>query len=68
MSAAIRRPGAISPRFQRAITSTSGPSSQSAERALANQRRRAHARHEATAMAVGAPQRAQRGGASARSL
>ena len=46
-SAAARRPGEISPRFQRADERrAAGPSSQSAERAVVNQRRRAHARQD----------------------
>jgi hypothetical protein len=65
-SAAASAPGAISPRFQRARSCCSGPSSQCAERAVVNQRRRAQARQAPTASAVGDPQRAHSGAVSAR--
>ena len=66
ISAAARRPGEISPRFQRPTSASAGPSSQSAERAVVNQRSRLHARHAATVSAVGAPHRPHSGAASAR--
>jgi hypothetical protein len=56
----------MSPRFQPATRLGTGPLSQSAERALVNQRSLLHARQAGTASSVGAPQRAHSGRASAR--
>ena len=65
-SAAARREGVISPRFQRPTSASAGPSSQNAERAVVNQCSRLQPRQAGTATAVGPPQRAHSGAASAR--
>ena len=62
ISAAARRAGEISPRFQRPTSASAGPSSHSAERAVVSQRRRLQARQDVTTSGRrGATTPAQRG-------